>query len=625
MKTAVQDEMNFLIERLKRDQSSDGTWNYTFDTGVLTDAYMIILLRSLEIDDENLITALTERIISKQEENGAWKLFRDEREGNLSRTIEAYYGLLYSGYYGYKDKEIILARKFILTHGGLEKAGMFTKIMLTITGQYSWPLFFPFPIEIMLLPIQLPVNIYDISVFGRANIVPILILGNKKFQLKTDRSPDLSSIRGNDRSETLFTDEYSKEWGNYFSKLLSSIQTDDRMFEKRALYEAEQYLLNRTEPDGTLLSYFSSTFLMIFALISLGSRKESPVIKKAVDGLKAMQSTVNDRHVHIQYTTADVWNTSLISWALQQAGVQEGEEVILKASRYLFSRQHYKYGDWIIHNPHAFPGGFGFSDINTLNPDVDDTTASLRAMIHLISQHKAYKGTWERGVQWALSMQNEDGGWPSFEREVNKSYLSWLPVQGGDFILKDPSCADLTGRTLEFLGNYTNLNSEHRSIRRGKKWLKKTQESDGSWYSRWGICYIYGSWAAVTGLLATGENPNSKTIKKAVKWLETIQNDDGGWGESCLSDTHQSYVPLGESTLVDTAWALDALIAASTEETEVIHRGIKFLLKNNQRKTWLEDYPKGQGMGGVFYIHYESYRYIWPLITFSHYQQKYIE
>jgi len=176
---------------------------------------------------------------------------------------------------------------------------------------------------------------------------------------------------------------------------------------------------------------------------------------------------------------------------------------------------------------------------------------------------------------------------------------------------------------LEFFGNYTNLPRDHSVLKQGIEWLVKDQKKDGSWYGRWGICYIYGTWAAVTGLLAAGVPSSHPSIQKALHWLASIQNRDGGWGESCHSDTVNTYVPLQASTLTDTAWVLDALIAASSKPTPEIKKGMAFLVYSIEKQDWTTEYPKGQGMGGAFYIHYHSYRYIFPLITLAHYQQKF--
>ncbi|WP_370224615.1 prenyltransferase/squalene oxidase repeat-containing protein [Cytobacillus sp.] len=615
--------INDLITLLRKGQSPDGSWNYPFETGISTDAYMIILLRTLEIHDEKLIQGLAARIIGKQEENGAWKIFEDEKDGNATSTLEAYYGLLYSGYVQKEDPRMKAARKFIREHGGMESVNVFTKIMLSTTGQYPWPESFPVPVEIMLLPLSFPLNFYQFSVYGRVNLAPILILAETKFSIKTKSSPDLSNL--------LLTRSGAVSWEIQpeYRSLLSFIKEGvedllglSEQFHSLAMDRAKKYMLERIEPDGTFYSYFSSTFLMIFALLSLGYAKDHPIIKKAVAGLKSLRTDI-DGLPHMQYANASVWNTSLINTALQLAGLSPKDPAVKRANTYLLKRQHDQFGDWVIHNPIALPGGWGFSDVNTRNPDIDDTTASLRAIARSVEGDSVNQEAWDRGIQWLLSMQNEDGGWPSFERNTENPWLGFLPIEKGEYMFGDPTSADLTGRTLEFLGNYTNLPADDPLYKKAVNWLLDHQEQDGSWYGRWGICYIYGTWAAVTGLCAAGLSKDHPSIRKASDWLKEIQNQDGGWGESCLSDSEKSYVPLNASTLTDTAWALDALIAAEDHPTEAIQKGIHYLTHSINKKDWTTAYPKGQAMAGSFYIHYHSYRYIFPLMALANYHRKF--
>ncbi|MBM7655006.1 squalene--hopene cyclase [Neobacillus cucumis] len=612
--------IDWIIEKLRNDQSPNGSWGYPFETGILTDAYMIILLRSLELDDEDLIQGLAKRIFSKQEENGAWKLFYDERNGNLTATVEAYYALVYSGYFPKNDKRLIAAKRFILANGGIEEVGMFTKVMLALTGQYKWPSYSPLPIEIILLPLHFPINFYSFSVFGRANLTPILILADKKFTIKTDKSPDLSDLQLNRESEGEWdrSDDYRSLY-SFMKDGVESLLGLPNQLHQLALERAKKYMLEHLEPDGTFYSYYSSTFLMIFALLSLGYQKTDPVITTAVEGITAMKCEI-DGYPHMQYTTAHVWNTSLISFCLQSAGVASDDPMVKKANQYLMEKQHRKFGDWVIHNSKTMPGGWGFSDINTINPDVDDTTASLRSLSRMMPPETQ---AWDRGITWVLSMQNDDGGWPAFEKNTNSKLLQFLPIEKGEFIIPDPSCADLTGRTLEFFGRYTNLSRDHTAIKKGIHWLLRNQERDGSWYGRWGIYYLYGTWAAITGLSAVGISVDHASIEKAVKWILEKQNKDGGWGESCYSDSKKTYVPLPASTLTHTAWALDALISVSEKPTTAIKRGMTYLLDNLEKSDWTTQYPKGQGMAGTFYVHYHSYRYIFPLAALANYHKKF--
>lgn len=623
MQTDIVKEMNWIIFQLKKDQLEAGYWAYPFETKVTSEAYMIILLRILEIEDEEFIQLLVNRLEQTQEDNGAWKLYKDEGDGNLSITIEAYYALLYSGYRHRDAPHMRKAEEFIHLNGGLKEAKMMTKMLLTTTGQLKWPFIFPIPIEAILLPTTTLINMYDFSMYARVHLVPLLLLGDKKSQITVKHTPNLDFLLLRDfdsNDENMWALLREDETRSLFSIIKNSISSLTGLpdnLHATAIRTAIKYITDRIEVDGTLYNYLTATFFMILAFLSQGYSKKDPIIRQAVAGLKSMLTTFNGSH-HLQFTPAHIWNTSLITYALQEAGVPHQDPMIQRANTYLLDNQHTKYGDWAVHNPNTLPGGFGFSDTNTMNPDLDDTTASLRAL----ARQANTSDNWLRGLHYILSMQNDDGGFPAFEKNVDNAWIAYLPIENATSVLLDPSTADLTGRTLEFLGNYTNMKIPLETSKKAGKWLIKNQEKDGSWYGRWGVSYIYGTWAALTGLAAVGYSAEHPAIKKAIKWLLTIQNVDGGWGESCLSDSKKSYVPLGNSTITQTAWAVDALISVHSKPTNEIKRGIKLLVKKDSIPHWTYDYPMGQGLAGYMYFHYHSYQYIFPLLALSHYYRK---
>jgi sporulenol synthase len=127
----------------------------------------------------------------------------------------------------------------------------------------------------------------------------------------------------------------------------------------------------------------------------------------------------------------------------------------------------------------------------------------------------------------------------------------------------------------------------------------------------------------LTGMMAVGVPPQTREVQKAVHWLKSIQRGDGGWGESCRSDELKMYVPLPKSTPSQTAWAVDALVAVHDRPMESIHRGVRRLTNRWPEQDWALTYPTGAGLAGIFYVHYHSYRYIWPLLALSHYRQKF--
>jgi sporulenol synthase len=620
----VQQAIQFLTKKLITNQSEDGSWRFCFESRVMTDAYTIILLRSLKMEDEPWIRALHQRIRSKQEPNGAWKVFPDEQEGNLSATVEAVFALLYSGYCHPSDPHIQRAKQFIDTRGGVTQIdSLMTKIILACCRQYPWASFFSLPVELLLVPSASPVNFYDFSGYARVHLAPFMLLAEKRFVITNDRTPNLSDLL---RYEPLreFHREPSKRSNSLWNELNQFVEKLISMPDKvhqLALHKTEQYMLDRIETDGTLYSYASATFFMIFALLSLGYDKHHPLIMRAVQGIKLLLCRT-DGTIHIQNSTSTVWDTALVSHALQQAGLTAEHPAIRSAGRYLLSRQHTRLGDWSRRIRNPIPGGWGFSDSNTLNPDVDDTAAALRAIRRLDIHNMEYRDAFNRGLQWILSMQNDDGGWPSFEKNTDNPIFTMLPFNGADAAANDPSVADLTGRTLEFLGSDVGLTSRHPFILRAVRWLQEHQEADGSWYGRWGICFIYGTWAALTGMLAVGENPKHPSIRRGVEWLQSVQNSDGGWGESCASDQKKRYIPLQQSTISQTAWAVDALAAYHPKPNAAIKNGIKYLL-NSLGRMDQENYPTGSGLPGHFYIRYHSYPYIWPLLALSHFKIKY--
>ncbi|WP_114679261.1 squalene--hopene cyclase [Desulfotruncus alcoholivorax] len=615
LQAQVYEKIAGITAYLVNSQAADGSWCYCFESANLTDSYMIILLRHLNIQDHTLIYELARRIIARQEPSGAWKLFSDEPEGNLSATIECYYALLLTGCKSKDDPLMQKARAFIRAKGGPHQAGSLTKAMLALTGHYPWKNTPDFPVQMILLPTWLPINFYDFAGYVRVHSAPLMICRDKEFTLTRPDSPDLSDLYPPTPAPPVDLPGFLLK---AIKSGLKNIPLPLNEIHDLALKKLERYMLARTEIDGTLYCYFTSTFLMIFALLALGYEARHPVITKAISGLKKMVCHTGVNY-HQQETTSTVWDTALITYALQEAGLLCSNPAVNKAAAFLLSKQQTRYGDWQVHNHRGHPGGWGFSRTNTINPDVDDTSYTLRALYRPAARYPETLGeAWKAGLAWLLSMQNSDGGWAAFEKDTNKKWLDFLPTPDVKPVLTDPSFVDLTGRAVEFLCNYAGLGSSNH-VRRGVEWLLINQESNGAWYGRWGIAYIYGTWAAVTGLVAAGVSPGHKAVQKAVQWLLSIQNPDGGWGESCLSDVERKYMPLGFSTPSQTAWAIDALIAAGLRDTPAVTSGIEALLLLTADTGIASAYPTGAGLPGGFYIHYHSYRHVWPLVTLSHY------
>jgi sporulenol synthase len=606
------EEIQRIIQQTLPYQADDGSFRFCFENGILTDAYTIILLRMLEYPYDGLIEQLVDRLWKKQTEDGTWKWYDDEGEGNVSATIEAYFALRYAGISPSHPK-LRLAEQFIRKEGGINQAHTLTKVMLAMNGQYDWSKEWTVPIEVLLLPDWSPFQFQDLVSSARVHIAPILVCANQHFSITTNETPNIRPILGSTTFRSF------DEVIDFFEQAVSHLLLLPSELHQKALKTAEQYLLQRIEPDGTLYSYFSATFFMVYALLALGYSKDNPVIVKAVDGLIEFICHP-DETIHVQNSTSTVWDTALMSSAYQQARVSPWHDSLRRAARYLLLHQQTKYGDWVDRNPDVRPGGWGFSDSNTINPDNDDSVAALTAL-YPYQTDANYRDAWLRGAHWLESMQNDDGGFSAFNKNTDSEWVTLLPYDGAKYGFSDPSTADLTGRVLSFLCIYRKKTLQHRSVKSAVRWLLQHQERNGSWYGRWGICYIYGTWAALKGLRAAGVPGSHTAIQRGVRWLLSIQNEDGGWGESCRSDHEKQFCPLGVSTPSQTAWALDALLTCLDINDRSIQHGIKALINLNHVNDWRTKYPTGAALPGGFYIHYHSYRYVWPLLTLAHYER----
>ncbi|MDM5189224.1 squalene--hopene cyclase [Bacillus sp. DX4.1] len=611
----VQGEIERQTTALRTMQHEDGTWRFCFEGSPLTDCHMILLLRMLGQDEE--IEPFVARIASLQTNEGTWKLYEDETAGNLSTSIQAYAALLASKKYTKEDANMKRAEAFIRHQGGVTRAHFMTKFMLAVHGKYEYPPLFHFPTPIFFLPDDSQLSIYELSSSARIHLVPMMMCMNKRFSVSKSVLPNLDNIVGESTMQW-FREERSPQLQTLLGDV-KKILFYPLSLHHKGYNEAERFMIERIEKNGTLYSYASATFYMIYALLALGHSATSPIISNAVLGLKSYVWNM-EAGAHLQNSPSTVWDTALLSYALQEANVPRNDRIIQKATDYLLQKQHTEQKDWSVHAPSLAAGGWGFSDTNTTIPDIDDTTAALRALAQSAKENHKAEQAWKKGIQWVSGLQNSDGGWGAFEKGVTSRILTHLPLDNVGDMSTDPSTSDITGRVLEFFGTYAPHALKKEQKDRAVKWLLQKQEKEGSWYGKWGVCYIYGTWAAVTGLRAAHVPSNHSALKRAVTWLEAIQHRDGGWGESCRSSEEKRFISLPFSTPAQTAWALDALISFHDTETPAIRKGISYLLAHSSQN---QNYPTGTGLPGGFYIRYHSYHRLFPLLTFAHYMKKY--
>jgi squalene-hopene/tetraprenyl-beta-curcumene cyclase len=279
-----------------------------------------------------------------------------------------------------------------------------------------------------------------------------------------------------------------------------------------------------------------------------------------------------------------------------------------------------KKGDWAVKNPHATPGGWAFEFYNELYPDCDDTAEMLMFLnrVKLPDQNRKLHES-ERAMSWLLSMQCKVGGWAAFDVDNEQDLCNLVPFADHGAML-DPATADVSGRILWLLGRL-GFKKNHPQVQRVIAFIKQKQESDGSWWGRWGVNYIYGTWLALTGLCSIGEDMNQPYVSRAIKWYNDHQNEDGGWGETCESYENPSLAGTGNSTASQTAWAVMGMIAGGEAKSSAVKRGIEFLLNRQEDcGSWYEDEFTGTGFPAHFFIKYHMYQHFFPLMALSHYR-----
>ena len=272
-----------------------------------------------------------------------------------------------------------------------------------------------------------------------------------------------------------------------------------------------------------------------------------------------------------------------------------------------------------MNNPHAEASGWAFEYNNVYYPDTDDTAMVLMALRLVRPNEQAeFAKLFERALGWQLSFQCKDGGWAAFDKDVTRHWLEDMPFADHNAIL-DPTCSDLTARTLELLG-YIGFNPGRPLVRKAIDYLRATQEDDGSWYGRWGVNYIYGTWQVLRGLRAIGQDMTQNWILRGRDWLESCQDDDGGWGESCASYEDPDLKGQGPSTASQTAWALMGICACGDLDRPSIQRGLRYLLSTQRPDgAWDEPEITGTGFPRVFYLKYDMYRQNFPLLALATY------
>jgi len=567
-------------------------------------------------------------MFSKQLPEGGWNIYHGG-PAEVNATIKCYLALKLAGV-PVTDPRMLRAREVALNLGGVPRMNTFSKLYLALLGLFPWQYVPTIPCEVILIGKWFHVNFWEMSNWSRAMLVPLAIINHYKptRPLKNNIHIDELYPAGvHERDLALAPDPERFTWRNFFLWLDSLhkfaewfAENNIHPFRKRALKKAEEWMLERFEGSDGLAAIFPSMLNSLIVLQILGYPDEHPQVIRARRELKRLQHETEDS-VRIEPCFSPVWDTAIVAICLRESGIPEDDPRLKKATEWLMTKEIRFRGDWKYKNPAKVePSGWVFEYENKWNPDVDDTAMVLLALRKTPTDDpKKRDECFQRGLKWMMTFQCKDGGWAAFDKDCTKNVLERVPFADHNAML-DPECADITARIIELLG-YEGWNVEHPQIKRALRFLKEHQEEDGSWYGRWGVNYIYGTWQVLRGLRAINIDMNQPWLVRGRDWLESVQHPDGGWGERCNTYDDPVFKGQGPSTASQTAWALMGLCAFDEPNRPSIQRGIEYLIRTqNPDGSWTEDEITGTGFPKVFYLKYDMYRNAWPLLAFATYK-----
>ena len=598
-------------------QHPDGWWKGELETNVTMDAEDLFLRHFLGILDPGVAAAAAEWIRSQQGVDGAWATFHGG-PGDLSATVEAYVALRLAGDPP-DSPHLAHAAHWIRRHGGVGAARVFTRIWMAMLGCWDWEALPFLPPELLFLPPQVPLNIYDFGCWARQTIVAMSIVMAHRpsrpvpFDIDELAVPTSGAATPDPRQDTRygrFCVTLDRVLHRY--ERLPSWFFPRRIVRRAALGRAERWIVRRQEDDGCWGGIQPPLVYSIIALHLQGYAPDHPVMAAALAGMEGFVLH-DERGRRIEACQSPVWDTALAVVALRDAGVSAEDPALRAAAQWLEGEEVRTRGDWAVHRPRLEPGGWAFEFANDCYPDIDDTAEVILALRRMGAAGEAC----DRGRRWTLGMQCRGGGWGAFDVDNDSRLVASLPFC--DFgEVTDPPSADVTAHVLEMLADEPDVDPH--VIERAVAWLSEQQEADGSWFGRWGVNHLYGTGAVVPALAAVGVDPADPRIRRAVAWLERCQNADGGWGEDLRSYVDPSWRGRGHSTASQTAWALLALIAAGEHDSPAAHRGVAWLVATQTVDgTWDEPWYTGTGFPWDFSINYHLYRLVFPVTALGRY------
>ena len=632
--------MRNAIGALESMQHADGHFRGELEgDSILQSEYLLLKwILSQEHDESEVLERITAKLRLQQRKDGGWGQYPGSGV-DLSATVKGYFVLKLMG----DDPEAAhmkQARELILAMGGAEGANTYTNFFLACLGQISWNAIPAIPPEIVGLPRWFYFHLDKVSAWTRTMILPLSLVATLRPTRRLGPGQGIDELfqSQHDRHALIMRKEVPRRWRVFFAAL-------DRVFKwahllggspwrRQSIDTAFEWILQRAGQDGEaatdgLGAIFPPMVYWQVVLMARGYDKDHPLAARARAELDAFFIEDHDTGtIRIQPCLSPVWDTGIALYAMCDCGLDEEYAACSRAAEWLRSRETRFKGDWVrsVKGDVDFSGWY-FEYRNAWYPDVDDTAMVSMALKR--SGGDANVTSSARGLAWMLAMQNDDGGWAAFDRTRQRPILEYVPFADHN-AMQDPSCPDITGRVLESLA-WQGLDNRHPSICRAVEYIREQQETEGCFFGRWGVNYIYGTWQSIIGPIRCGEDPSQPWIQRAASWLRSVQKPDGSFGESPDSYEDPALKGIGDSTASQTAWAAMSLLEIAGPEDPAVGGAINWLLSTQLDKesaadreenpdgdpvgSWSEPQFTGTGFPRVFYLRYHMYRMYFPLMA----------
>jgi len=606
----------------------DGHWVFELEADSTIPAEYVLLRHYLgEPVDAALEAKIANYLRRVQGAHGGWPLVH-EGDFDMSASVKAYFALKMIGD-SPDAPHMARAREAIRSRGGAIHSNVFTRFTLAMFGVLKWHSVPVLPIEIMLLPMWSPFHINKISYWARTTLVPLMVLAALKPRAKnvSIAIDELFLQQPHSIGMTAKAPHQSWGWFVLFRGLDAILRVIEPLFPKklraRAIDAAVAFVEERLNGEDGLGAIYPPMANAVMMYEVLGKPADYPpraMTRRALDRLLV----IREHETYCQPCVSPVWDTSLTCHALIEAGGGEAFPAAKQALDWLLPKQVLDLkGDWAVKRPEVRPGGWAFQYNNAYYPDLDDTAVVVMAMdrTRRATQSHEYDAAIARGREWIEGMQSRDGGWAAFDVNNLEYYLNNIPFSDHGALL-DPPTEDVTARCLSMLAQLGETAQSSKAVAAAVAYLRRTQLAEGSWYGRWGMNYIYGTWSALCALNAAGVDRQDPVIRKAAEWLLSIQNEDGGWGEDAIS-YRLDYKGFegAPTTASQTAWALLGLMAAGEVGHPAVVRGVEYLIATQTEKgLWDEQRFTATGFPRVFYLRYHGYPKFFPLWALARYR-----